>query len=165
MRKYLVVLALFGFLSCDQAPQTGSVAVNVRVSGCQGFKSLGKTALTPYVQDSAEYCAAEKLRWSYRAADRTLEVLHTRKPENCAARLELSVQKLEDGSYRLQEINTSTVSARCMCCFDTYCELPDIAVGSVSLVLDSLVCKLSTAQGSGVFVLDTSTLVFCHGAR
>jgi hypothetical protein len=164
MKKLICCMSIAltcGLLACHQVPQTGSVAV----SGCGGFATLGKVAVMHYVQDSAEYCAAERLQWSYRAADRTLEVLHTRKPENCAARLVLSVRKIEDGSYLLTETNTSTVSARCMCCFDTYCELPDIAGDSVSLVLDSLVYKLSTARDSGVFVLDTSPLMFCHGAR
>ncbi len=132
MIRLLLVTAVLQIPLCT----TGNdyVSTNQRSSACGGFNSLAKQSINVYTHDSLDYCEAEKIRWEYDSISTVLGLLHTRQLENCAAKLRMYVH-FENGKYIIEEINEneSAVNARCMCYFDTYCEIENIT-GSSCLI-------------------------------
>jgi len=104
--------------------------------------------------DSADYCAAERLLWSFDDANNILELLHTRSLFNCAAKLDIEIIDT-NGSYKIIENDTSSIKARCMCYRDTYYEIYDIISPAISIVIEGKSFSLDLRDSNGAITLDT----------
>ena len=152
-KELLVIIAML--LACTTNEPQPSFSHNYKVSHCGGFSSLAKEAISGYQRDSADYCSAEKVRWHYDNATHTLRLLHTRNLQNCAAELEVEIRHF-DGGFEVIEQNISTLSARCLCYFDTWCEIGNIEEKSVSIIIEGQSFTLDLDSQQGTLILDTT---------
>jgi hypothetical protein len=81
--------------------------------------------------------------------------------QNCAANLEVRVIKTNT-IYEIFETNTSNVTARCHCNFDTYFEIADIQDRSISLVVAGQTFYLNLDSANGLIIVDTTTSGYCR---
>jgi hypothetical protein len=158
----LAALAVVVFVSCQSRSCPDTTAANFSSSECHGFASLPETAACAYEQDSADYCQAEKIRWSYSVATGTLAILHTRQWENCASKLVMSIIADDEG-YTIIERDTSDQSIRadCMCCFDTYGEIAGVAAQTVTLRYEEHCYTVDLEAGEGAIKVDSTECWVC----
>jgi hypothetical protein len=149
-------------LSCGLIEQRADVAVNSKTSACGGFKSLSKQVAESYSQDTLAYCSAERLIWNYLSNEKQLSLMHARISANCAAKLEVRVEKT-DNAYVLIEKDTRNpnVSADCDCVFDTYCEIPNVQGIYVDLVFENKNYQLDLSKSCDTIIIDTISLYQC----
>lgn len=142
--------------------QKTNVAVNARTSSCGGFANLSKRNSINYIQDSSTYCDAERLIWTYHSNEKQLDVMHTRIGANCAATLQVTVEKVYN-SFELHEKDTHNpnVMANCDCVFDTYCEIQNVQGPSVEIGIGSSLFELDLSEGFGTIILDSLPLYQC----
>ncbi len=127
---------------------------------------LGKAVeFTPEDIDSAEYCSAEKLRWSYRENDHVLELYLTRRLMNCAVKPEMSVTQ-GDGRYTIsvEDKNDPKVKASCMCYFDLYCEVAVGKAENLTVEFEGNSHEFDLSQSVGSSTVDTSSNWQCRGS-
>jgi hypothetical protein len=143
------------FLLCDQPTKNEDVvSKNSSRSGC-----LGRTALQNNARitvDTAQYCWAERLYWSYDG--QKILLLHTRRFHLCDAQMYMRVIKVNN-QYVIAENDTADRSGGgsmpCDCPFDTYCELP-IDTNSIEFKFGSDMYQIDLTTGSGCFLIDTT---------
>lgn len=161
MRPYYLFALLL--LSCDlTSNHNDKICSNSRTSNCGGFKELAKITTTAHIQDSSDYCQAEKIIWTYTPNEKKLEILHTRISANCASNLEMSVEE-SGGKYTIIQKDTSNIIADCNCVFDTYCEIQNVKNGSVDIVYNEKEYKLNAALLTGEEIINTNKLYQCRG--
>lgn len=159
--KIVIFLAVIMFLACDTNEPQSTVSNKAQISACGGFKSLAKVAIFFYQKDSANYCKAELIRWSFDSVSNRLELLHTRIMQNCAAKLELRVIKTNN-IYEMVETNTANITANCICYFDTYCEIADIKDRSITLLVAGKTFILNLDSGNGSIIVDSTSSGVCR---
>lgn len=159
-------LSIILLLSCGLGEQRTDVAVNSKTSACGGFKNLSKQVAKSYSQNSAAYCSAERLIWNYLSNEKQLSLMHTRIGANCAAKLQVRVEK-SDNSYVLIEKDTRNpnVSADCDCVFDTYCEIPNVQGSFAELLIDNKSYQLDLSKSCDTIIIDTVSLYQCGIAQ
>jgi len=156
--RYLSMILLV-FLSCGLNPNSNVVSTGSQTSSCGGFSGLAKKAMNPYVHDSLEYCKSEKLMWSYSSADKKLGFLHLRIIENCAAQVEMYIETKNGKFEILQKDNSDQrIRALCDCMYDTYCAVPNVQQESIIIICEDHIDTLHLVEGSGVVVIDTTSL-------
>ena len=162
-RRRIIVSLVLVFISCGVDPNQGIVSSNAQTSSCGGFKQLAKTAALHYSQDSATYCSAEKIIWTYSSSTAMLGLLHTRIGANCASRLQMSVEE-KNGVYVISQKDAKDPNlwAECDCVFDTYCDVPDIKGDSVVLSYQNRSYGLNLSDLSDTITIDTSGLYQCR---
>jgi hypothetical protein len=161
-RRLLIALVPV-FFSCGVNPNQGIVSSNAQTSSCGGFKQLAKTTAIKYSQDSATYCSAEKIIWTYSSSTALLGLLHTRIGANCASKLQMSVEE-KNGVYVISQKDTNDpkMSADCDCVFDTYCDVPDIKGDSIILSYQNKSYGLNLSDLIDTIIIDTSGLYQCR---
>lgn len=89
------------------------------------------------IEKTQEYCAAERLKWSYDATTKVLNVQNTRAELNCCGERAIKAYKNPDGSYELLETDDKEENGRCncMCVFDFGVDLKDIEAGTIDVTL------------------------------
>ena len=159
--RYLLGVALVAAITCSDPDHI--VSSNHQTSSCNGFSSLQKRAVVPYERDLTEYCSAEKIRWTYVAAEKKLSLLHTRRFWNCAAKVKMVVKKRGE-VYTMVETDERDPrgGAACSCPFDTYCEVDGVEPGIITLALDTLQWRLELDAVAGMVVIDSSGNLMCE---
>ena len=159
MAKTFCILPLVAvFVSCSLFDRNEYLSTHHRSSGCGGFPDLAKVAAMPESPDSADYCSAEKLRWSYRRESGVLELLLTRNLRNCAAKPEMNVTAAPRRLViALRDKSDPRLQANCLCYFDLYCEVPDQPADTLTIEYRDSLYDLDLTGGRGVVVVDTST--------
>lgn len=159
MAKTVCALPLLLVLaSCSLFDQSDYISKHHKSSGCGGFLELSKVAAIPDSLDSADYCSAEKLRWSYQEGTGVLELLLTRNLQNCAAKPEMNVTTSNDRLViAMRDTNDPKVRAHCLCYFDLYCEVPAQSADTVTIEYQDILYGIDLTQGHGTVVVDTST--------
>lgn len=159
--KIIILLTVAMFLACNTNEPQSAVSNKAQVSLCGGFKSLAKVAIFPYQKDTANYCKAELIRWSFDSVSHRLDLLHTRIQQNCAAELDVRIVKT-NSIYEMVETNTANITANCICYFDTYCEIVDIQDRSVTISVAGKTFILNLDSGNGSIIVDSTSSSACR---
>jgi len=169
----IAVLACWG---CETEPvEAGDPPVLTQqpmISDCGGFEV---EVVDSY---SGDYCAAERLSWTYDAATETLELLDSRALLNCCGEHSIEIQ-LVDGEYVIRETDAPDGGGGrcdCMCVFDFSLSVAGIPAGNLPIRVERHVTDegaapvvlhrgaLDLAAGSGEVVLsDESAELWCEG--
>jgi len=138
-------------------------------TGCNSSAS----ELTLDLVDSAEYCDAERLRWTYDQNTCVLRLVHSRSILNCATKLDVRARINRDTIFvteydvRLDDL-PNIVAACCLCPFDTYVEVADAPSEEIIVVLYRQLC-IGAGEYRDTLVtrtpldIDTSPSPFCNG--
>jgi hypothetical protein len=176
---FSIALAAAAFALSAPACQAGSDEVphTEAVSDCGGFHDWSSASFKDASDPNEEYCAAERLHWSFDPETGTLDLAHNRVVLNCCGDHSVDVA-LIDGVYVVTETDQpGPHGARCgcMCVFDYQTQIQEVSGGVISLkvVLNVTDWKdgsgivfegdLDLSKGSGVITIDdVPEETWCH---
>jgi hypothetical protein len=144
-------MAAAGCLETDEPIEGdpgGELTQHQAISDCGGFE------VTEGGGDG-DYCAAERLEWSFDAAAGTLELTDSRVVANCCGDRSIEVE-LVDGVYVVTESDLPEGGdgrCRCMCVFDFALTIEGLGSGAIPVRLER-----DTPDDSGLEVLWEGTL-------
>lgn len=181
-------------------PSGGVISQTYAVSECGGFRAelsrkaddfgadevpVPGTDAAPGDEQVSEYCAAERLDYTYDALTGALKLTNARVMLNCCGEHSVTLEKKADGSYELREVDSpelvdiggeqQAARCHCMCPFDFDLQAENIPVGTIEItivreVTDSdtpqqevFTGKLDLSQASGSAVVDGEPVIgFCE---
>jgi hypothetical protein len=168
-RLWLFATVLLG--GCSGIPQSQ------RVSDCGGFAATPDAALAAADQaGSPDYCAAERLVWTYDAGRETLVVENTRVLLNCCGEHSITIDSLESGRYLIEESDApegglfGSGRCDCMCVYDFRVTAEEIPARTLTVRLKRDVTdddeavrtvwrgELPLAQGAGSIEVDSNDI-------
>jgi hypothetical protein len=123
-------------IGCGGIPQTQAT------SECGGFDAGTAYALvTGEAAGDPDYCAAERLVWTYDQPGKKLVITNTRVLLNCCGEHSISIDSLRDGRYVLDETDAPEGGllggsrCSCMCVYDFRVEAEEIPPKSINVKL------------------------------
>lgn len=156
--KYVLLVCAFAasFLFCNQPNQVKSTVIskNSGQSSCVGLLALKDQVHATL--DTAQYCWAERLYWSY--SGQQVQLLHARIFYTCMSKVTMQVIKNNNGYLVKEEVSSEpeAILPNCDCPYDTYCEFT-VDTNAIALQLDSVIYQIDLTKISGCFVLDTQS--------
>jgi hypothetical protein len=155
IRPLLLVTTVMAIaLSC--APQQGPPFINSETSSCGGFTSAKREMLMPVVVDTAHYCTAERLYWSFSEVAGIVHLMLTRVIADCTMKPVFS-GTADSWTIALTEKVTpdTTGAAYCRCAFDSYAEVTGFTGGTIDITLDGAVYSINLADGEGSLIINS----------
>ncbi len=151
--KTKVILALTGIIGlsatlagCGGQGSDSGLLKDYAVSDCGGFVSIRQGVL----KDNSDYCAAERLSWSYNSGTKELTLVNTRVLLNCCGEHTVDAWH-EDGRIVVQERDepeAEDLRCGCMCVYDFRAVLSDVEREAISLTLEREVTDDPAATGT-----------------
>jgi len=132
-----VVLVSAAWVGCltEEQEDPSILVQHQAISDCGGFDE------TSFEESDgagdAEYCAAERLNWTYDAATETLDLVDARAVLNCCGERSVELE-LVDGIYVVRETDAAEGAGRCdcMCVFDLALTVEGLSGGVIPVRIE-----------------------------
>lgn len=171
----LALVALITVIGCLGGGEASPVQKESKVSECGGFAATGNPLPTAN-SAVADYCAAERLHWSYDRSTETLSLADTRVPLNCCGDRGVSLEKSGEVYVMTETDNPKDGSGRCncLCVFDFATKGGGVPAGVIRIRIQRRVSdssngsekvyegELDLAKSAGTEVINNETTPWCR---